>query len=44
MFVFLDGHVEAVANDTDRDLLLTRAVIGDGTDPATVDDGRDGST
>lgn len=43
-FVFLDGHAEPVANDTDRDLLLTRAAFGDGTDPATVDDGRDGGT
>ena len=34
-----DGHVEALSNDTDSDVLLKYAAIGDGEDPSNVDDG-----
>jgi prepilin-type N-terminal cleavage/methylation domain-containing protein/prepilin-type processing-associated H-X9-DG protein len=34
-FVFLDGHVDAIANDTDRPILWWYAAIGDGNDPTT---------
>jgi prepilin-type N-terminal cleavage/methylation domain-containing protein len=38
-FVFLDAHVEPIAADTDREVLLRYAVIGDGLDPTAVDGG-----
>ena len=42
-FVFLDGHVDAVANETDRQVLWWYAAIGDGNDPTQpVDGGDDG--
>ena len=43
-FVFLDGHVEPLDLDTDREVLLWYAAFGDGHDPTAVDDaGDDGS-
>ena len=43
-FVFLDAHVEPIAADTDREVLLRYALIGDGLDPtAVIDDGDDGT-
>jgi len=42
-FVFLDSHVEPIAVDTDRDMLLRYALIGDGMDP-TAEDGGEGGT
>jgi len=42
--VFLDAHVEPLATDTDREILLRYALIGDGMDPtAVVDDGGEGT-
>jgi prepilin-type N-terminal cleavage/methylation domain-containing protein len=40
-FVFLDAHVEPITADTDREILLRYALIGDGMDPTAVldDDG-----
>jgi prepilin-type N-terminal cleavage/methylation domain-containing protein/prepilin-type processing-associated H-X9-DG protein len=38
-FVFCDGHVEAMSNDTAINVLLRYAAIGDGDDPSNVDDG-----
>jgi prepilin-type processing-associated H-X9-DG protein len=38
-FVMADGHVEPLSNDTDSDVLLKYAAIGDGEDPSNVDDG-----
>ncbi len=38
-FVFCDGHVEAITNETDIEVLLRYAAIGDGNDPSNVDDG-----
>ena len=38
-FVFCDGHVEAMSNDTAINVLLRYAAIGDGNDPSNVDDG-----
>jgi len=40
-FVFLDAHVESIATETDSDVLLRYALIGDGMDPTAVveDDG-----
>ncbi|NDC63481.1 MAG: DUF1559 domain-containing protein [Planctomycetia bacterium] len=43
-FVFLDGHVEPIANDTDRDVLRWYCTIGDGRDPDAPDDGGDSGT
>jgi prepilin-type N-terminal cleavage/methylation domain-containing protein len=44
-FVFLDAHVEPIATDTDREVLLRYALIGDGMDPtAVIDDGGDDGT
>jgi prepilin-type N-terminal cleavage/methylation domain-containing protein len=44
-FVFLDAHVEPITTDTDREVLLRYALIGDGTDPtAVIDDGGDDGT
>ncbi len=43
-FVFLDAHVEPIAADTDREVLLRYALIGDGMDPgAVIDDGGEGT-
>lgn len=41
-FVMCDGHVEALVNDTDIDVLLKYAAIGDGDDPSDAD-GPDGT-
>jgi len=42
-FVFLDGHVEAIANETDSDVLRWYCTIADGNDPTKpVDDGDPG--
>jgi prepilin-type processing-associated H-X9-DG protein len=38
-FVFLDGHVEAIANDTDIDVLRRYCTIADGNDPTRPPDG-----
>jgi type II secretory pathway pseudopilin PulG len=38
-FVFLDAHVEPITTDTDRDILLRYALIGDGLDPEATDGG-----
>ena len=40
-FVFLDGHVEAIANDTGLDILRWYCAIGDGNDPTAPTDGAD---
>jgi prepilin-type N-terminal cleavage/methylation domain-containing protein/prepilin-type processing-associated H-X9-DG protein len=40
-FVFLDGHVEAIPTDIDRDVLRWYATIGDGNDPTAPPDGPD---
>ena len=40
-FVFLDGHVEAISNDTRLDILRWYCAIGDGNDPAAPTDGAD---
>jgi prepilin-type N-terminal cleavage/methylation domain-containing protein len=43
-FVFLDAHVEPIAIDTDREILLRYALIGDGMDPtAVIDDDGEGT-
>ena len=41
-FVMCDGHVEALSNDTNSDVLLKYAAIGDGDDPSNAD-GPDGT-
>ena len=38
-FVMCDGHVEALSNDMDIDVLLKYAAIGDGDDPSDIDEG-----
>jgi type II secretory pathway pseudopilin PulG len=38
-FVFLDAHVEPITTDTDREILLRYALIGDGMDPTAADGG-----
>lgn len=38
-FVMCDGHVEALTNDTDIDVLLKYAAIGDGDNPSDIDEG-----
>jgi prepilin-type N-terminal cleavage/methylation domain-containing protein/prepilin-type processing-associated H-X9-DG protein len=43
-FVFLDGHVEAIGIDTDRDILRWYCTIADGNDPTAPSDGGDGGT
>ena len=43
-FVFLDGHVDAIANETDLDVLRWYSTIGDGNDPTAPADGPDGGT
>jgi len=35
LFVFLDGHVESLSNDTDLDVLNWYSAIGDGNDPTS---------
>ncbi len=40
-FVFLDGHVEAIANTTGLDILRWYCAIGDGNDPTAPTDGAD---
>ena len=39
LFVMVDGHVKPLSNNTDIDVLLKYAAIGDGEDPSNVDDG-----
>ena len=43
-FVFLDGHVEPLATDTERTVLMWYAAIGDGHDPTAGDDAADGGS
>ena len=43
-FVFLDGHVEAIANETDSDVLRWYCTIADGNDPTQPPDDADGGT
>ena len=43
-FVFLDGHVEPIDNDTNRDVLRWYCTIGDGNDPTAPPDGGDSGT
>ena len=43
-FVFLDGHVEPLDLNTDRDVLRWYAAIGDGHDPTAGDDEGDEGT
>jgi prepilin-type N-terminal cleavage/methylation domain-containing protein/prepilin-type processing-associated H-X9-DG protein len=43
-FVFLDGHVEAIANDAALDVLRWYSTIGDGNDPTAPADGPDSGT
>ena len=43
-FVFLDGHVEAIDNATDRDVLRWYCTVGDGNDPTATPDGGDSGT
>jgi hypothetical protein len=43
-FVFLDAHVEPITTDTDREILLRYALIGDGLDPTAADGGDGDST
>ena len=38
-FVMCDGHVEALRNGMNIDVLLKYAAIGDGDDPSDIDDG-----
>ncbi len=38
-FVMCDGHVEALNNNLDIDVLLKYAAIGDGDDPSDIDEG-----
>jgi len=40
-FAFLDGHVEAIANTTSREILRMYSAIGDGGDPTDPGDGTD---
>ena len=40
-FVFLDGHVEPINNETDLDVLHWYSMIADGNDPTTPDDSGD---
>jgi prepilin-type N-terminal cleavage/methylation domain-containing protein len=40
-FVFLDGHVEAISNETGLDILRWYCAIGDGNDPTSPPDGID---
>jgi prepilin-type N-terminal cleavage/methylation domain-containing protein len=44
MFVFLDGHVDPIDNDTDLDTLRYYCSIGDGNDPTAVFDPGGGGT
>ena len=37
-FVFLDGHVEAISNQTERAVLRWYCTIGDGNDPTNPPD------
>ena len=43
-FVFLDGHVDAIATDVDPQILLWYGTIGDGNDPTAPVDGGAGGT
>jgi prepilin-type N-terminal cleavage/methylation domain-containing protein/prepilin-type processing-associated H-X9-DG protein len=43
-FVFLDGHVEPIANDIDGNILRWYSTIGDGNDPTAPGDGTDPGT
>jgi prepilin-type processing-associated H-X9-DG protein len=40
-FAFLDGHVEAIANETDTDVLRWYCTIADGNDPTRPPDDGD---
>jgi prepilin-type N-terminal cleavage/methylation domain-containing protein/prepilin-type processing-associated H-X9-DG protein len=42
-FVFLDGHVESIENDTDLSVLRWYCSIGDGNDPTAPPDPGDGT-
>ena len=44
LFAFLDTHVEPLSIETDREVLMRYAAIGDGLDPTAVDDGGDDGT
>ena len=39
VFVMCDGHVEAMSNDMNIEVLLKYAAIGDGDDPSDIDEG-----
>jgi prepilin-type N-terminal cleavage/methylation domain-containing protein/prepilin-type processing-associated H-X9-DG protein len=43
-FVFLDAHVEPITSDTDREVLLRYALIGDGMNPTDAIDRGDNGT
>lgn len=43
-FVFVDGHVETFATDTDVTVLRLYSMIGDGNDPDAATDGGEGGT
>jgi prepilin-type processing-associated H-X9-DG protein/prepilin-type N-terminal cleavage/methylation domain-containing protein len=43
-FVFLDGHVEAISNETDSDVLRWYCTIADGNDPTAPADDSAGGT
>jgi prepilin-type processing-associated H-X9-DG protein len=43
-FAFLDGHVEAIANETDSDVLRWYCTIADGNDPTKPPDSDGGGT
>jgi prepilin-type processing-associated H-X9-DG protein len=43
LFVFLDGHVEGIDNDTDLNVLNWYCAIGDGHDPTSGVDLEDGN-
>jgi prepilin-type N-terminal cleavage/methylation domain-containing protein/prepilin-type processing-associated H-X9-DG protein len=42
-FVFLDGHVEAISNETSTSILKLYSMIADGDDPTTADDNSTGN-
>ena len=43
-FVFLDGHIEAIANETDADVLRWYCTIADGNDPTRPPDDPSGGS
>ena len=42
--MFLDAHVEPITSDTDREVLLRYALIGDGINPTDAIDRGDNGT